>query len=116
MATENTSTDQSDEYVLENNNHINNIIFSHEDLKECLSNKQRITKPFLTKYERARIIGYRAEQLASGTKPCVEVNGLTSVVDIATKELNERKIPLIIKRTLPNNVSEYWKIEELDII
>ena len=34
---------------------------------------------------------------------------------IAEKELNERKIPLIIQRQLPDGEAEYWKIEELGI-
>ena len=92
-----------------------NIIFTVDDLKDKLNSKDRITKPFLTKYERARIIGYRAEQIASNTPPCVDIGNLTKAVDIAEKELIERKLPLIIKRTLPNGDTEYWKLEELEI-
>lgn len=111
----NNMLDITNDYIHDNNNELNNMIFSSEDLKDNLLSKKKITKPFLTKYEQARIIGYRAEQIASGSEPCVDVNGNLNVVEIAEKELKERKIPLIIKRTLPNNDSEYWKIEELDI-
>lgn len=101
--------------IIDNNMELGKMIFSYDDMKDKLQSKNRCTKPFLTKYERARIIGYRAEQIASGSEPCVDVGNLTRVVDIVEKELKERKIPLIIKRTLPNHNSEYWKLEELDI-
>jgi DNA-directed RNA polymerases I, II, and III subunit RPABC2 len=91
------------------------IIFTKNNIDVAL-HKDRITKPFLTKYEYARIIGYRAEQIADGYNPYVNTDNLYSVVDIAIKELNERKLPYIIKRPLPNGTSEYWKIEELELI
>ena len=61
------------------------------------------TLPFITKYEKARILGERAKQLNSGAQPFVEVDD--NVIDgylIALKEFEEKKIPFIIKRPLPN--------------
>jgi DNA-directed RNA polymerase subunit K/omega len=76
------------------------------------------TIPFLTKYERTRILGERTKQLNSGATPFVKVE--ISVIDgylIALKELEERVIPFIIKRPLPNgNGVEYWKLTDLEII
>ena len=75
------------------------------------------TLPFLTKYERARVLGERAKQLNSGAKPFVNVD--ESVIDgylIAMKELEEKKIPFIIRRPLPNGASEYWKLKDLEIL
>ena len=75
------------------------------------------TVPFLTKYEKARILGERAKQLNSGAKPFVEVDA--SVIDgylIALKEFEQKKIPFIIKRPLPNGGCEYWKLQDLEII
>ena len=115
MSSENNVFETTNDDIINNNSELSRMIFSHDDMKDKLQSKNRCTKPFLTKYERARIVGYRAEQIASGSEPCVDVGNLTKVVDIVEKELKERKIPLIIKRTLPNNDSEYWKLEELDI-
>jgi DNA-directed RNA polymerase I, II, and III subunit RPABC2 len=56
----------------------------------------------ITKYEKVRIIGERAQQIASGAPINVEYDGLTNALEIATKEYNERKIPFIIQRTFPN--------------
>ncbi len=35
---------------------------------------------------------------------------------IALQELAEKKIPVIIRRPLPNGGSEYWPLKELEII
>lgn len=73
------------------------------------------TVPFITRYEKARIIGERAKQLNCGAKPMIEID--PSVIDgylIALKEYEEKKIPFIIKRPLPNGGCEYWKIDDLE--
>jgi len=75
------------------------------------------TLPFITKYEKARILGERAKQLNSGAQPFVEVDD--NVIDgylIALKEFEEKKIPFIIKRPLPNGGCEYWKVSDLVIL
>lgn len=75
------------------------------------------TLPFITRYERARILGERAKQLNAGAKPFVDVD--ESVIDgylIALKEFEQKKIPFIVKRPLPNGGCEYWKFKDLEII
>ena len=76
---------------------------------------KRITLPVLTKYEKARVIGERAEQIARGFPPLVDVGELTRPLDIALKELKEKKIPIMIRRPLPNGTVEVWKIDDLII-
>jgi len=75
------------------------------------------TLPFLTKYEKARILGERAKQINMGAKPLVELG--PDVIDgylIALREFDEKKIPFIIKRPMPNGGCEYWKCKDLEII
>jgi DNA-directed RNA polymerase subunit K/omega len=75
------------------------------------------TLPILTKYEKTRILGQRAKQINDGVTPFVKVP--ENVIDgylIALKELEEKKIPFIIRRPLPNRGSEYWHLEDLQII
>lgn len=79
-------------------------------------NTQRRTIPFLTKYEKARIIGKRAMQISKGSPPLVEIGDLESPIDIARKELMERKIPFIIRRPLPDGSYEDWRVDELRIL
>lgn len=75
------------------------------------------TIPFLTKYEKARVLGQRAKQIESGSKPFVRVP--ENVVDsyiIAELELQQKRIPFIIRRPLPNGGCEYWNLKDLEII
>jgi len=75
------------------------------------------TLPFLTKYEKTRILGYRTKQLNNGSKPYVEVkNNILDNYEIALMELNEKKIPYIVKRPMPSGGCEYWKLIDLEII
>ena len=75
------------------------------------------TIPYLTKYEKARVLGQRAKQIETGAKPLVKVP--ENIVDsyiIAELELREKKIPFIIRRPLPSGAFEYWNIKDLEII
>jgi DNA-directed RNA polymerase I, II, and III subunit RPABC2 len=75
------------------------------------------TIPFLTKYEKARILGQRAKQIESGGKPFVRVP--ENIVDgyvIAELELQQKRIPFIIRRPLPNGACEYWNLKDLENI
>ena len=75
------------------------------------------TLPFITRYERAKILGERASQLEAGAKPMIKVE--PNVLDgylIALKEFEEKRIPFIVKRPLPNGSCEYWKLQDLEII
>jgi DNA-directed RNA polymerases I, II, and III subunit RPABC2 len=75
------------------------------------------TLPFITKYEKARILGERSKQIASGAIPLVNID--ETIIDsyiIATKEFEEKAIPFIIKRPLPSGGCEYWKLEDLEIL
>jgi DNA-directed RNA polymerase I, II, and III subunit RPABC2 len=56
----------------------------------------------LSKFEKVRIIGQRAEQISLGAPIMVDINGLTDALSIAEKEFAEKKIPFIIERTYPD--------------
>eukprot|EP01118_Nematostelium_gracile_P004259 TRINITY_DN14995_c0_g1_i1.p1 TRINITY_DN14995_c0_g1~~TRINITY_DN14995_c0_g1_i1.p1 ORF type:complete len:135 (+),score=36.04 TRINITY_DN14995_c0_g1_i1:1-405(+) len=77
--------------------------------------KDKKTTRYLTKYERARILGTRALQISMNAPIMVELEGETDPLQIAMKELRERKIPLIIRRYLPDESYEDWSIDELEI-
>jgi len=67
------------------------------------NNEVIIGPPMLTRFEKARIMGARALQLSLGAPPFISVPKDTSTsLDIAMKELNERLIPIVIRRVLPN--------------
>ncbi len=91
-------------------------IQSYTQVVNQIAKTTKKTFPFLTKYEKTRIIGVRMEQLSNGAKPNISTKGLSSIREIAEEELRLRKTPFIIVRTLPNNTYEYWKIEEFEKI
>ena len=76
------------------------------------------TAPFLTKYEKTRVIGTRAEQIERGAPPFIKdldeniIHGRT----IAIQEFEKKLIPFIIARPLPNQGVEYWKLQDLEVI
>lgn len=82
---------------------------------QAVQANKRITTPYLTKYERARVLGTRALQIAMCAPVMVELEGLTDPLKIAMKELKARKIPIIIRRFLPDGSYEDWSINELII-
>jgi DNA-directed RNA polymerase I, II, and III subunit RPABC2 len=76
------------------------------------------TIPYLTKYERARVLGQRAKQINLGARPFVKVP--ENIIDgylVAEMELTQKRIPFILRRPLPGNSgSEYWNLKDLEII
>lgn len=78
-----------------------------------IPNDQRTTTPYMTKYERARILGTRALQISMNAPVLVDLEGETDPLQIAIKELREKKIPLIVRRYMPDGFYEDWTCEEL---
>ena len=75
------------------------------------------TYPFLTTFERTKIIGLRANQLSRGSAAFIAVpKHITDVRDIARLELEQKRLPFIIKRPLPNGQFEYWRLADLLIL
>jgi len=75
------------------------------------------TSPFLTKYEKTRVLGQRAKQINSGARAFVKVP--PNVIDgyvIAEMELREKRIPFIIRRPTPGGGCEYWYLRDLENI
>jgi DNA-directed RNA polymerase subunit K/omega len=74
------------------------------------------TIPILTKYEYTRILGVRATQIENGAPTFIDVHELVDSYLIAKAELEQKKIPFILKRPIPNGNIEYWKLEDLEIL
>ena len=105
------------ESVLQNYDEILSMVKVIRDKDDIIIDDLHRTIPYLTKYEKARILGQRAKQINSGATAFVKVP--ENVIDgyiIAELELKEKKIPFIIRRPLPNGGSEYWSIKDLEDI
>jgi len=75
------------------------------------------TSTFVTRYEKARILGERAKQINAGAELFVEVE--PDMMDgylIALKEFESKKLPFIVQRPLPNGACEYWRLRDLEIL
>jgi DNA-directed RNA polymerase subunit K/omega len=75
------------------------------------------TMPFLTKYEKTRILGQRAKQINQGAHPVIPID--KKIIDgylIAQLELQQKALPFIIRRPLPGGKSEYWRLADLELI
>ena len=94
---------------------MNNIV-DYTDLYQNYDISKNITTPNMTKYEYTQCLGMRAQQIAMGAEPLIDVTEeLDDVILIATEELRQRKTPFIIKRKICEGQYEYWKIEDMVI-
>ena len=72
------------------------------DADKKIPDDKRTTTPYMTKYERARVLGTRALQISMNAPVLVDLEGETDPLQIAIMELNQKKVPLIVRRYLPD--------------
>ena len=109
--------DHHPELHIHNNEEIDALTTIVRDANGNIIDPLHRTIPFVSRYEKARVLGERAKQLNSGAEPFVEID--ETMIDgylIALKEFEEKKIPFIIQRPLPNGACEYWKLKDLEIL
>lgn len=110
------------ETLTNNYTEIQSLVNIIRDDKGLIIDDFHKTLPFLTKYEKTRVLGQRTKQINSGSKPYIRIEQEFDgkpVIDgalIAQKELELKRIPFIIRRPLPNGSSEYWRLEDLELI
>ncbi|MEM1509043.1 MAG: DNA-directed RNA polymerase subunit K [Thermofilaceae archaeon] len=77
----------------------------------------KVGPPWLTKYEKARIIGARALQLSLGAPPllAIEKLGMKDPVEIATMELKFKVLPIVIRRWTPGGLYQDVPLKFLEI-
>jgi DNA-directed RNA polymerase I, II, and III subunit RPABC2 len=71
----------------------------------------------LTVYEKTKILGARANQIAEGARLFIaRPDHVVEPLEIARLELEQRKLPFIIKRPMPDGTFEYWRLSDLMIL
>ena len=81
----------------------------------CEKGKITIGPPTLTRFEKARIMGARALQLSLGAPPFIPIPKTARIsLDIAMEELEQRVIPITIRRVLPNGDYQNIPIDYFD--
>ena len=78
-----------------------------------IPDEERGTSRFMTKYERARILGTRALQISKNAPLMIDPADESDPYRLAEIELQEKKVPFIIRRYLPDGAFEDWKVAEL---
>ncbi len=88
----------------------------HEPIEiPCEKGKITIGPPTLTRFEKARIMGARALQLSLGAPPFIEIPKTARIsLDIAMEELEQRVIPITIRRVFPNGDYQNIPIDYFD--
>jgi DNA-directed RNA polymerase subunit K/omega len=115
--TKNYINDFHPECLIQNYDEITKLTTVVRDSNNIIVDPLHRTIPFLTKYEKARILGQRAKQIETGAKPFISVP--ENVIDgyvIAELELQQKRIPFIIRRPIPGGAFEYWNIRDLEMI
>jgi DNA-directed RNA polymerase I, II, and III subunit RPABC2 len=109
--------DYHPECVSNNYAEVLNLAKVVRDNKNNIIDDLHKTIPFLTKYEKTKILGQRAKQINNGAKVFVKVD--ENVIDgylIAISELEQKRIPFIIRRPIPGGGCEYWRVSDLENI
>ena len=103
------------ECVVHNYNEVLSMCKTIRDTNGIIIDELHKTIPYLTKYERAKILGVRAKQINSGATAFIKLEeGIIDGYIIAEMELKEKTIPFIIRRPMPNGGSEYWFLKDLE--
>ena len=61
---------------------------------------------------RKQTFGIRAQQIASGSVPLIDIEDKINVREIVKEELRQKKMPLIVRRFLPDGRWEDWKLTD----
>ena len=88
-------------------------IVSNDEIYIKMNNKERVTSPYLSKFEKTKILGMRATQIEGGAKTLLtkdKIKDFRHSIKIAELEFKNNLIPFIIRRYLPNGNYEDWKL------
>ena len=88
-----------------------NIVSVSKSYENYISKKKK-TLPYINKYEKAKIFGIRAQQLANGMQPMVPIHDKINIREIVTAEYKQKKLPLILRRYLPDSSYEDWRVSD----
>ena len=113
---DNIDDDEGDDSILNVSSYHKFEIVSKDKTYERLESKKRISNPMMTPQELTKLIGIRSQQIANGMAPMVSIDPeIRDTKFIAIRELQQKMMPLIVRRYFPNNYYEDWRAEELII-
>jgi DNA-directed RNA polymerase I, II, and III subunit RPABC2 len=109
--------DSHPECIIHNYDEISKLTIVVRDNDGIIIDPLHKTISFLTKYEKTRILGQRTKQIEEGAVPFIKVpeNIIESHI-IAELELQQKRIPFIIRRPIPGGGCEYWNLKDLEMV
>lgn len=73
----------------------------------------RITVPYLYKYEKVKILSILVDELS---KIHCDKYSTIELINLAKQDLYNKKVDKVIERKLPNGSVELWNVKELKIL
>jgi len=106
------------EFISHNTKEVNALSKIIKDSNGNIIDELHRTVPFITRYEKAKILGERSKQLSySDVEPMISIPpDVIDCYEIAKLEYIANTIPFIIKRNLPDGTCEYWRFQYLEKI
>ena len=96
------------------------VIKDYADIMRTYDPSKNITKNILSKYEKVKILGLRAEQLQRGSESLIDWKTCGTPEYnprvLAEEELKQRKLPFMICRRLPDGTKEYYRLQDMIIM
>lgn len=116
------TTEAEQQQLLMNN--VKTSVKEHSELMASYDPSRNRTLPILTRYERAKLLGLRTEQISRGSTPLVTAdNEVTRAAvaemtssELAAEELVQKATPIVVVRTLPDGAREYWKVSDMALL
>ena len=89
-------------------------IISNHETYDTLQTTVKRTKPYLTRFERSKILGLRAAQIDNGCESTMSIPPtIMDARSIAEYEYQHQAIPFLIRRYFVDGTHEDWRITEL---
>ena len=89
-------------------------IISNNETYDTLQTTVKRTRPYLTRFERAKILGLRAAQIDNGCESTMSIpSDIMDARSIAEYEYQHKAIPFLIRRYFVDGTHEDWRITEL---
>lgn len=96
-------------------------VITYDEIISEYNPEKNISMPIVTKYELAKILGLRMEQLYRNAPSLINIEALNldnmvnheKFLKIASEEIKQRVIPFMVSRNLPNGKKEYFKLADM---
>jgi DNA-directed RNA polymerases I, II, and III subunit RPABC2 len=89
-------------------------IISNNETYDTFQTQTRKTRPYLSRFEKAKVLGLRAAQIDNGCESTLAIPpNLMDARSIAEYEFQNQGIPFMIRRYFVDGTHEDWRLSEL---